>query len=713
MLKQISGKKTAALLVFVLLLVSYYYFNLGQYFNLSNLKQQQTYLSHLYLANPIIFILVYAVIYILSVSLSLPGASLLTLAAGAFFGLALGTLVVSLSSTIGATIVFIMTKYFFREWFEKKFKNQSEKINLGLKKDGPFYLFSLRLIPIFPFFLVNILMGLTQMPAGQYFWVSLIGMLPGTLVYVNAGTELAKINTLNDISSPTLIWSFVLLGLMPVFFKWLLNSYQADKYLRKFKKPRQFDYNLIVIGGGSAGLVASYIGSAVKAKVLLIEKHQMGGDCLNTGCVPSKAFIKSAKVLQTIKKAHDFGIHSSVPVADFREVMSRVKHVIKKIEPHDSIERYTELGVECVKGNAFIKSPFEVEVNGQTLTTKNIVVATGAKPLIPDIPGLEASDYLTSDTVWNLNDCPEYLVVLGGGPIGCELAQSFARFGSKVTVIELSSHLLPREDDDVSQFVLRQFQNEGIQVLLNHFVRKVDAEKKILVCEFNQKVIHISFSKILLAVGRVPRTSGFGLEKLGIEMTKKGYIAVDEYMRTTKYPNIYVSGDVAGPYLLTHVAAHQSWYASVNALFGVFKKFKVDYRVIPHCTFIDPEVARVGLNEKEAREKEIEFDVTVYHLDDLDRALADGEDHGFVKVLTLKGSDKILGATIVGSRAGELLAEFTLAMKYHLGLNKILSTIHIYPTFSEANKYVAGEWRRKNTSLFILKMLSKFHKMRR
>jgi dihydrolipoamide dehydrogenase len=475
------------------------------------------------------------------------------------------------------------------------------------------------------------------------------------------------------------------------------------------------DYNIIAIGGGSAGLVSAYIGSVVKAKVALIEKHQMGGDCLNTGCVPSKALLRSAKILSYIKRSQDFGLKSAQVDFDFPDVMGRVHDVIKKVAPHDSIERYTKLGVNCYTGSAKILSPHEVEVNGKTLTTKNIIIATGARPAIPPIPGLDQVDYLTTDTIWNLNKLPEKLVVMGGGPIGCELAQCFARLGSEVSIVEMLPDILIREDEEASRLVREKFIAEGVDVRINSKCKEVVVQdgKNYMLVEKDGATDWVEFDQLLVAVGRVANAKGFGLEDIGVKLGPRGTVEVDQYLRTTTHKNIYACGDVAGPFQFTHTAAHQAWYCAVNALFSPFKKFKVDYSVIPWATFTDPEVARVGLNEKDAKEQGIPYEVATYGIDDLDRAIADGEDKGYVKVLTPPGKDKILGVTIVGYHAGDLITEYVLAMKHGLGLNKILGTIHIYPTMAEANKYAAGIWKKNHAPTGLLNFIQKFHAWRR
>ncbi len=482
----------------------------------------------------------------------------------------------------------------------------------------------------------------------------------------------------------------------------------------KYAKPKHFDYNLVVIGAGSAGLVSAYIAAAVKAKVLLIEKHRMGGDCLNTGCVPSKALLRSAKLLNYGRRAKEFGFSRTTTEFDFSEVMARVRRVIKEIEPHDSIERYTQLGVECIKGEAKLLSPYQVEVNGRVLTTRSIIIASGASPFIPPLPGLDRIDYLTSENLWELEELPQRFVVLGGGPIGCEMTQAFARFGSSVTQVEMAERLMIREDPEVSDFISACFQAEGVRVLTGHRAREIRQKgaEKYLICAYQGSEVVIPFDAILIAVGRKANVSGFGLEQLGVRISDSGTIATDPLLRTN-IPNIYCAGDVAGPYQFTHTASHQAWYAAVNALFRPLKSFRVDYRVIPWVTFTDPEVARAGLNEEEARNRGIDVEITRYQLSELDRAIAEGENQGFIKVITPRGKDRILGATIVGPHAGESLAEFVLAMKHGIGLNKILATIHPYPTLTEGNKALAGIWRKNHAPEQLLNWLEKFHSWRR
>jgi pyruvate/2-oxoglutarate dehydrogenase complex dihydrolipoamide dehydrogenase (E3) component/uncharacterized membrane protein YdjX (TVP38/TMEM64 family) len=712
-------KKLVLVVLLIALVVAFFAFDLGRFLSLEYIKSRQAEFTALAADQLLAVGGAFFAIYVAVTALSLPGAAIMTLAAGAIFGLATGTLIVSFASALGATLAMLVARYVLREGVQSKFGTRLAEIDKGIEREGAFYLFTLRLVPIFPFFLINLLMGLTKMKAWTFYWVSQVGMLAGTVVYVLAGTQLAKIDSLKGILSPGLIGAFVLLGVFPLIAKKAIDAVKARKVYAKWAhvKPRSYDRNLVVIGAGAAGLVTAYIAAAVKAKVTLVESHKMGGDCLNYGCVPSKALIKTATLMQQIRHSRDYGIAHAEAKLDFAQAMERVAGVVKAVEPHDSVERYTGLGVDVVLGTARITSPWHVEITcedgtKQTLSTRAIVVATGAAPFVPPLPGLSDVGYLTSDTLWGLREQPQRLVVLGGGPIGCELAQSFARLGSQVTQIEMLPRIMIREDEEVSAFAKKALEHDGVTVLTGHKALRCEKrmDKKVIVVESGGVERSIEFDVLLCAVGRSARLKGFGLEELGIPVNRT--VQVNEYLETN-FPNILAAGDVAGPYQFTHTAAHQAWYASVNALFGTFKKFKADYSVIPWATFIDPEVARVGLNEQEAKEKGIAYEVTRYGLDDLDRAIADSAAEGWVKVLTVPGKDKILGVTIVGVHAGDLLAEYVLAMKHGLGLNKILGTIHTYPTLAEANKYAAGEWKRAHQPHKVLEWVARFHAWRR
>jgi pyruvate/2-oxoglutarate dehydrogenase complex dihydrolipoamide dehydrogenase (E3) component/uncharacterized membrane protein YdjX (TVP38/TMEM64 family) len=700
-------------------IAAFFAFDLGRYLSLDVLKARQEALQAYASANPLQSAAIFFGIYVAATALSIPGAVILTLAAGAVFGFWRGLLIVSFASTIGATLAFLAARFLLRDFVTRRFGERFKAIDQGIARDGAFYLFTLRLVPLFPFFLINLLMGLTALPALTFYWVSQLGMLAGTAVYVNAGTRLAQLDSVRGILSPGLLLSFALLGVFPLAAKKAVDLVRARKVYARWPKPRKTDYNMVVIGAGSAGLVSAYIAAAVKAKVALVERHRMGGDCLNTGCVPSKALIKSARLMSQIASAGDYGLTDARAGVDFAAVMDRVQHVIKEIEPHDSVERYAGLGVETVSGAARIVSPFAVEVTlagggKRTLTTRSIVIAAGARPFVPPIPGLEQVGCLTSDTLWELRTLPRRLLVLGGGPIGCELAQAFARLGSQVTQVEMAERLMAREDAEVSELIAARFRSEGIRVMTGHKAERfvIEGGEKLLIASHAGGELRIPFDVLLCAVGRVANTTGYGLEELGIPVTKARTVETDDYLQTL-YPNILAAGDVAGPYQFTHVAAHQAWYAAVNGLFGRFRRFRADYSVIPWATFVEPEVARVGLNEQEAKEKNIAYEVTRYDIGELDRAIADGVAQGWVKVLTVPGKDKILGVTIVGEHAGDLIAEYVLAMKHGLGMNKLLGTIHIYPTLAEANKYAAGNWKRAHAPERLLEWVRRFHAWQR
>jgi pyruvate/2-oxoglutarate dehydrogenase complex dihydrolipoamide dehydrogenase (E3) component/uncharacterized membrane protein YdjX (TVP38/TMEM64 family) len=709
-------KRGILLALIIGLIGAFFIFDLGQYLTLESLKSNQQQLINFIQQNWLQAFIGYFLLYVVVTALSLPGAAILTLGAGALFGLGWGLVLASFASTIGATFAFLVSRFLLRDWVKATFSNKIKAIDEGIAKDGAFYLLSLRMVPLFPFFVINLVMGVTGIRTLTYYWVSQVGMLIGTAVYVNAGLQLVEINTLADIVSADLILSFVLLGLFPLIAKFIINGLKQRRVYKGWKKPKTFDRNIVVIGAGSAGLVTAYIAAAVKASVTLVEKHKMGGDCLNTGCVPSKSLLHASKLAHTHKVSANSGVNYQAPEVDFKAVMNQVHSVIKTIEPHDSIERYESLGVNVVTGSATIVSPWQVDIQTadgvQSLTTKNIVIATGASAFVPPIPGLKDVDYLTADNLWDLKEQPKRLVVLGGGPIGSELSQAFGRLGTQVTQVEMLPQLLAKEDPDAAQYLYDQLIKDGVDVRLNTkatAIEKTD-EGKFIVLEKDGKQEKLPFDEILIAVGRMANLKGFGLEKLGIETNR---VVVTNEMLQTKYPNILAAGDVAGPYQFTHTAAHQAWYAAVNALFRPFKTFKVDYRVIPWATFTDPEIATVGLNEQAAKEQNIAYEVTSYDIGGLDRALADDHARGFVKVLTPPGKDKILGATIVGAHAGELIAEFVLAMKYNLGMNKILGTIHIYPTMAEASKYAAGNWKKAHAPEKLLAFVERFHTWRR
>ena len=714
MSSSLSIKRILIFAIFIALIGSYFLFDLGQYLTLESVQSRLADLETFRDENFLLSAAVYFIAYVAVAALSIPVALIITLLGGAIFGVVWGTLIVSFASSIGATLAFLVSRTLLRDWVQQKFGNYLAPINRGIEKDGAFYLFSLRMVPLFPFYIINLLMGLTPIRAWSFYWVSQLGMLLGTAVYVNAGSELAQITSLSGLVSVPVLVSFSLLGLFPLAARFIVNSLQARKVLRQFAKPKRFDTNAVVIGGGSAGLVTALIIAGAKAKVTLIEKHKMGGDCLNTGCVPSKSLIRSGRIMSYLRRAEEYGLQNVQGEVNFKAVMERVRGVIKTIEPHDSVERFTSLGVDCLQGEAVIESPWQVRVGERTITTRSIVIASGARPLVPPIPGLDEVGYLTSDTVWELEDLPRRLLVVGGGPIGCELSQAFHNLGSQVIQVDMAERIMPREDSEVSAQVTTRFESEGIRVLTSHKLAKFELRdgNKVMVAEHEGSTVEVEFDQVLLAIGRKPNVEGMGIENLPIGLNDNGTLATNAAMQTS-IPNIYACGDVAGPYQFTHMASFQAFFAAMNALLGGMWRLRANYRVVPWATFTDPEVARVGLSETEAKEQGIAYELTRYELDHHDRALADGEAHGFVKVLTAPGKDKILGATIVGYHAGELIGEFVFAMTHNMGLKKISAVTHIYPTLSEANKFSANAWRNARLPVKYFPFMEKFFRWRR
>jgi pyruvate/2-oxoglutarate dehydrogenase complex dihydrolipoamide dehydrogenase (E3) component/uncharacterized membrane protein YdjX (TVP38/TMEM64 family) len=650
-------------------------------------------------SRPVLAAFAFAAVYVAATGLSLPGATVLTLIGGSLFGFWIGALLASFASMIGATVAMLSARHFLRDSIERRFPDAVAKVNRGVAADGTRYLFALRLIPVIPFFLVNLAMGLTRMPVLTFAWVSQIGMLPGTAVYVNAGRQLVSIENPGDILSARIVLAFAALAALPFVAKRGAAWWDRRSALRNWSRPAQFDYNLIVVGAGSAGLVTAYIAATARARVALIEQGEMGGDCLNTGCVPSKALIRSAKLAKEGRHPEHLGLTGRLE-PDFQAIMRRVGRVIARVAPHDSAERYRDLGVDVIKGHARLVDPWTVEVDGRRLTARRIVLATGAEPAVPPIPGLADMEPLTSETLWSMTEKPKRLLILGGGAIGCELAQSFARLGCETTILEALPRLVAREDGEVSDAMRAALETDGVNVIVGAAASAFEQNGKSRAVRLSDGRT-IQFDRVVVAVGRRPRTRGYGLEELGL--LDNGRLIVDERLRT-RLPTIYAAGDVIGQLQFTHAAANYAWFAAMNALFGDFKSWKSQTKAFPMVIYTDPEIARVGLSESEARAQKIPFEVTRYDLAEFDRAIADGANEGFIKVLTVPGKDRILGATIVGARAGDMLSEFTLAMRHGLGLNAILRTIHPYPGWAEAAKATAGEWRRAHAPAWALRM---------
>ena len=701
----------AFIIIIVLIIIGVIIFDIQNLFTLSALKEKQAQLQDIVTNFPLYSAGIFFLSYVIFAGLSLPGVIVFTLAAGALFGLLQGVILVSFASTIGAFLAFLVARFLLHDKFQEKFSNRLVTVNEKVKREGAYYLFFLRLVPIFPFFLINILMALTPIRASLFYWVSQAGMLPATILYVNAGAQIAKISSAKDIISPPMLFAFVLLGIFPFIAKWFVSLLKSKMAYKNFKKPRHFDYNTIVLGGGSAGLVAAYTTSTLQGKAMLIEREQMGGDCLNTGCVPSKSIIRSAKFIADIKRAQSFGVAKSNYEFDFKNIIQRVHQKIATIAPKDSVQRYSELGVDCEQGSATIISPWQIKLNEKTFSTKNIIIATGATPHIPELSGLEQVPYFTTDSIWSLEQLPKHLLIIGAGPIGCELGQAFARLGARVTIVQRRSRILPNEDEAAAELIEQALTLDKVTLCTNFCTQKVSSENGSIVLEGTHEgvPVKISSSHLLVATGR--QANLLGLDALDLETDKHNRLLVNQTLQT-RFPNIFACGDVTSSMQYTHAASHQAWYAAFNALFRPLKMFKCSLENIPRAIFTDPEIASIGITEQQAITRNIEHQVITFPMDDIDRAITDNATEGFIKVITAGNSDKILGVCIVGEHASELITEFVLAKTNNLGLNKVLKTVHIYPTRSEINRMVAGKWRREQISPRTISLLSKFQRWR-
>jgi len=707
------------IIVFLLIIAAIFFmadwFDLSQHLTLSQLKHHQLYLHSLVQDFPVQSVVIYFIAYIVMAGLALPGALIFTLAGGALFGLATGVILASFASTLGALASFLVARFFLHDFIQTRYQQRLTVINQKIQQQGATYLLFLRLVPAFPFFMVNLLMALTPISACTYYIVSQIGMLPATFIFVNAGTELAKISSVDDILSIPLLLSLLLLACLPFISKQLAKRVSCWRLYKSWQRPKKFDYHTIVIGGGAAGLVAAYTTQTLQGKVALIEKHQMGGDCLNTGCVPSKSILRTAKFIHDIGQHSNYGVQQAEFKLQFQHVMQRVREKISTIAPKDSIKRYNDMGVDCFQAHAQLLSPWQVEAVSKnskiTISAKNIILAGGATPNVPTIPGLENINYYTSDNIWHLDHLPEKLLIIGAGPIGCELGQAFVRLGAEVTMINRNERILTNEDPQAAHALQYALQQDGVKILNNFNPLRIDDNSKnfSLMGEQHNEILHIAFSHCLIATGRKP--SLLGCEALDIETNSHGQVITNDKQQTN-YPNIYACGDITSPLQYTHSASHQAWYAAFNALFRPFKQFNCQLNHIPRAIYTDPEVASLGISEQQAIQKNIPHEISYFAMDDVDRAITDEATTGFIKVITRRNNDKILGVCIVGEHSSELIAEFVLAKTHNLGLNKILQTVHLYPTRGEINRLVAGQWRQKKFTAYQRKLLKLFQNWR-
>jgi pyruvate/2-oxoglutarate dehydrogenase complex dihydrolipoamide dehydrogenase (E3) component/uncharacterized membrane protein YdjX (TVP38/TMEM64 family) len=694
-------------------------------------------------------------VYILACVLFIPG-SLLTLGAGFVFGIVVGTITVSIASTLGATAAFLLGRTLARPWIEARVAHRPKfrALDEAVRRQGFKIVLLTRLSPIFPFNLLNYTFGLTRVSLRDYILASWIGMLPGTVMYVYLGTTLKTLADLAAGNVPTSVGQQVLFGagLVATVAVTVLITRLARKALQEAIPPptRQTEplahgdlampntvqvlpddvhnqtlvanvhprdwvnpqpqsrYNLVVIGAGTGGLVCAAGAAGLGARVALVEKHLLGGDCLNVGCVPSKALLRAARAYADVRDAAGFGV--TVPPGakvDFPAVMERMRRLRAGISPNDSAARFHSLGVDVFLGAAHFTGPDAVEVNGQTLRFARAVIATGGRPIQPPIPGLAEAGFQTNETIFSLMELPRRLAVIGAGPIGCELVQAFARFGSQTFLVGKQPQILPREDPDAAQLVETALQHDGVQLLLGHDLRRVERSggERVLCLESPHGPKEIRVDDILVAVGRVPNVDGLNLEAAGVAHDSRIGVQVDDRLRTTS-PRIYAVGDVCSRYQFTHAADAMARLAIQNALF--FGGARLSALTIPWCTYTDPEIAHVGLYERQAQEQGIAVQTLTQPLDGVDRALLDGETAGFVRVHLRRGTDKILGATIVARHAGDMISELTLAMTGGLGLRTPARTIHPYPTQAEAIKKVADAYNRTRLTPFVKRMLDKW-----
>jgi pyruvate/2-oxoglutarate dehydrogenase complex dihydrolipoamide dehydrogenase (E3) component/uncharacterized membrane protein YdjX (TVP38/TMEM64 family) len=694
---------------------------------------------------------VFTFIYIIAVVAALPGSAL-SIAAGALFGSVLGVILVSIGATVGASLAFLISRYFAREsmvnWLGKN--ERFQRLDRLTEEQGAAIVALTRLVPLFPFNLLNYGFGLTRVPFWTYVFWSWLCMLPGIILYVVGADAVAKV-----LAQGKIPWYLVGAFLAVLIFLVIVVRYAkgrlgtSDKAAPAGKASNPADlpatpevspldeynqelvanvrpgdwinpepaavYNLVVIGAGTAGLVTAAGAAGLGAKVALVERHLMGGDCLNYGCVPSKAVIRSSRLCAELSRAGTLGIQTPAGVeVDFAAVMARMRRLRAGISEHDSARRFRDLGVDVFLGQARFTGRDSIEVGGKTLRFKKAVIATGGRAVHPNIPGLSEAGFLTNETVFSLTERPGRLLVMGGGPIGCEFAQAMQRLGCQVTLLHKYDRLMNREDPDAAKIVQKIFLKEGITLIYNAKPLRVDrgGTGKVVQYEHDGQAGVIEVDEILIGAGRAPNVEGLNLEAAGVayEGGKGRGVVVNDKLQTAN-PNIYAAGDVCLPYQFTHLADASARIVIQNALF--FGSKKLSALTIPWCTYTDPEVAHVGLSEQEAQKKKIAYQIFMKPLKEVDRAILDGEEEGFVKILVKAGSDKILGATIVASHAGEMISEVTCAMAGNVGLGALAGVIHPYPTQAEAIRATGDLYNRTRLTPFVKNLFTRFLAWRR
>src|SRR6266566_5169264 len=719
----------------------------AKYFHVQDLlKEALDWIGKLGPWGPVIFV----GIYIVATVFFIPG-SVLTLGAGAVFGMGLGSVCVSISATLGATAAFLVGRYLARDGIARKIEKNEKfaTIDRAVAEEGWKIVLLTRLSPVFPFTLLNYAFGLTRVKLSHYVLASWLGMMPGTVMYVYLGS-LVNIGAghRQRTTGELVLYGVGLLATVTVAVpvtrvarkalakkigstetvqtsKGIISAPSEPVLVRppdthnarlvSYLHPPDWQnptpapsYNLVVIGAGTAGLVTAAGAAGLGAKVALVEKYLLGGDCLSVGCVPSKAVIRCSRAIFDANEAGRFGVRVGAPAqADFPAVMERMRKLRADLSPHDSAQRFAKLGVDVFLGEAQFTGPDTIQVAGKTLRFKRAVIATGARALQPPIPGLTEAGYLTNETVFSLTECPARLAVIGGGPIGCELAQAFQRLGSQVSLFHKNAHLLDREDMDAAALVQKAFIREGIRVFLNAKITRVErnAGGKILYYEAQGKEETLAVDEILAGAGRAPNVEGLNLETVGVQYDPRKGILVNDCLQTTN-PRIYAAGDVCLTWKFTHAADFAARTVIQNALF--LGRKKVSALTMPWCTYTDPEIAHVGLYERDARERGVEVDTYVRESKEVDRAVLDGEEDGFVKFHVRKGHDDILGATIVARHAGEMISEISVAMAARIGLGKLASVIHPYPTQAEALRQCGDAYNRTRLTRTVKKWMGRW-----
>ncbi len=682
----------------------------------------------------------------------IPGSAL-TIGSGLIFGFWKGFAVVTVGANLGALGAFLLARTLFRERAEALARGQKtfRAVDSAIAREGFRIVLLLRLSPVFPFTVLNVLLGVTGISAASYVLANLIGMLPGTLMFVYlgtlgeaaAGTQSLGQTVLRIVGlAATVVVTVVITriarralkaasldgganpGVAPeaapvgagaktipgdAYDQALLASVKPTAHVNPIPQDR---YNLVVIGAGTAGLVTAAGGAGLGAKVALIEKHMFGGDCLNVGCVPSKGIIRAGRAAAAVREAGAFGIRlAGEPRIDFAATMERMRRLRAGIAPHDSVKRFSELGIDVYLGEGRFTGPDEIEVGGNKLRFQAAVIATGARATFPRIPGIEEVEPLTNENVFTLTELPRSLILLGAGAIGCEMAQTFRRLGSEVTIVIRGNRIMTREDPDAALIVQRKFEQEGIRVLTGSAIKRAEKRggKKVIVIERDGSEESVEADQILIGMGRAPNVEGLGLSAAGIAYGTEG-VTVDANMRTTN-PRVFAAGDICSRLKFTHAADAQARIVLRNALF--FGRARATDLVIPWCTYTDPEIAHVGCYEKEARDRGLAVTTFTVPLEDVDRAILDGETEGFGRIHLKSGTDRILGATVVASHAGDMIGELTMAIQNGLGAGKLASVIHPYPTQGEVVRKLGDAYMRTKLTPGVKRIMARILRWRR